>query len=139
MCQRGRADVSSFLGDVSTSARNVSTLAGDVSSFWGDVFSFPANVFTFRPNVFSFTGDVFSFRGQVFNFRRRAAWRFVRVRGEAVARWVRADTEAELGWGAGREVGRLSLLGGSGLTRHVRGRPDFCQDRCRRRIHTTRI
>ncbi len=90
MCQCGRADVSSFLGDVSTSARNVSTLAGDVSSFRGDVFSFPANVFTFRPNVFSFPGDVFSFRGQVFSCRRRAASRYGRLRADEHPHCVRS-------------------------------------------------
>ena len=102
MCQRGRADVSSFSGDVSTLAGDVSTLAGDVSRFPSDVFTFPANVFsfpsnvfTFPPNVFSFPSDVFSFRGHVFSFRRRAPWRFGRLRGEGVSRWVRTDREAE--------------------------------------------
>ena len=80
--------MSSFSGDVSTLAGDVSTLAGDLSSFPGDVFTFP-------PNVFSFPSDVFSFRGHVFSFRRRAPWRFGRLRGEGVSRWVRTDREAE--------------------------------------------
>ena len=78
------------------------------------MFSFPANVFTFPPNVFSLPGDVFSFRGQVFSCRRRAAWRLGGLRGEAVARWVRADTEAELvwgGWPGGRETESLGRIG----------------------------
>ena len=102
MCQLRQADVSSFSGDVSTLAGDVSTLAGDLSSFSGDVFTFPANVFSFPTNVFTFPADVFSFpsdmfsfRGHVFSFRRRAPWRFGRLRGEGVSRWVRTDREAE--------------------------------------------
>ena len=88
MCPVFRAMCQLWRGDVST-------LAGDLSSFPGDVFSFPSNVFTFPPNVFSFPSDVFSFRGHVFSFRRRAPWRFGRLRGEGVSRWVRTDREAE--------------------------------------------